>query len=79
MNDILEKVNHVFNRVLDNDQIVLTPRTTANDVEEWDSLAHIQLIVAIEKEFHIKFTTLEITKWKNIGDVCRLINEKINS
>ena len=68
-NEILAKVQTIFRDVLDNEEIVLTDETTANDIEEWDSLSHIQLIVAIEKTFGIKFTSLEIMKWKNVGEM----------
>ena len=68
-NEILAKVRTIFRDVLDNEEIVLTDETTANDIEEWDSLSHIQLIVAIEKAFGIKFTSLEIMKWKNVGEM----------
>lgn len=68
-NEILAKVQTIFRDVLDNEEIVLTDETTANDIEEWDSLSHIQLIVAIEKAFGIKFTSLEIMKWKNVGEM----------
>lgn len=68
-NEILAKVQTIFRDVLDNEEIVLTDETTANDIEEWDSLSHIQLIVAIEKAFGVKFTSLEIMKWKNVGEM----------
>lgn len=68
-NEILAKVQTIFRDVLDNEEIILTDETTANDIEEWDSLSHIQLIVAIEKAFGVKFTSLEIMKWKNVGEM----------
>lgn len=66
---VLSQVQEIFRDILDNEEIVLTDATTADDVEEWDSLSHIQLIVAIEKAFQIKFTSREILSWKNIGEL----------
>lgn len=74
---IFEKLNEIFIDVLDLDEVELTDTTNANDIEEWDSLSHIQLIVAIEKSFGIKFTSLEIMKWKNVGEMVNSIEEKI--
>ena len=66
---IYEKLNGIFRDVLDNEDIELADSTTAADIEEWDSLSHIQLIVAIEKGFGVKFTSLEIMRWKNVGEM----------
>eukprot|EP01037_Dinobryon_pediforme_P008328 gene8328-8414_t len=63
--ELLKQVNDIFIDTLDNEDIVLTYDTTANDVEDWDSLNHIQLVVAIEKHFKIRFTSHEIQSWKN--------------
>lgn len=76
METILNDLTEIFIDELDNDEITLTQDTAANDIEEWDSLSHIQLIVAIEKFYKIKFSTLEIQAWKNVGDICKLIQEK---
>ena len=67
--EIFNKLSEIFIDVLDLDEVELTDETSANDIEEWDSLSHIQLIVAIEKAFGIKFTSLEIMKWKNVGEM----------
>ena len=75
-NNILHQVEEIFRDVLDNKDITLAPDTTANDIEEWDSLTHIQLIVAIEKHFKIKFTSMEILSWKNVGEMVDCINRK---
>lgn len=75
-NEILGKVQEIFRDVLDNDEIVLTPETTADDVEDWDSLTHIQLIVGIEKEMKIKFTSKEILSWKNVSEMIDCIASK---
>ncbi|WP_462267060.1 acyl carrier protein [Mucilaginibacter sp.] len=74
---VLKQVNDIFKDVLENDDIRLTTATTVADVEEWDSLNHIQLIVAIEKHFNIRFTSAEIYAWKNIGDMCAVIVQKL--
>ena len=66
---ILDEVQAIFREVLDNEEIVLASETTADDIEEWDSLTHIQLIVAIEKHFKIKFTSKEILSWQNVGQL----------
>lgn len=75
-NEILEKVQGIFRDVLDNEDIELSFETTADDIEEWDSLSHIQLIVAIEKEFKVKFTSKEIMSWGNVGEMLDCILSK---
>lgn len=75
--EIFEKLTEIFIDVLDLDECELTDETSANDIEEWDSLSHIQLIVAIENEFKIKFTSLEIMKWANVGELINTLEEKL--
>lgn len=75
---MLQQLNRIFNEVLNNDSIVLTEKTTSNDVPEWDSLAYIELIVAIEKHFNIEFTASEIKDWENVGGMVSAIREKID-
>ena len=74
--EILKQVQDIFRDILDDEEIVLEDSTTANDVEGWDSLTHIQLIVAIEKQFKIKFTSKEILSWRNVGDMLDSIAAK---
>ena len=76
--EIFEMLNEIFIDVLDLDELELTDETSANDIEEWDSLSHIQLIVAIEKAFRIKFTSLEIMKWRNVGEMVDSMETKLN-
>lgn len=76
-NDIMNRVQEVFRDELELDDLVLTDETTADDVEEWDSLSHVQLVVALEKAFSIKFTSREILSWDNIGDLVDCIEKKL--
>jgi len=76
--EIKGSVTQIFKDVLDNDTIVLFRETTARDIEEWDSLAHINLIVAIEKEFKIKFDLMELKPLQNVGELLDIIQRKIS-
>lgn len=61
---------------IDVDDTVVTPETTASDIEEWDSLSHIRLIVAVERKFKVKFTNSEIESLKRVGDLVALVEAK---
>lgn len=74
--EILAQVQDIFRDVLDEEEIVLSNETTAHDIEEWDSLNHIRLVVAIEKHFKIKFTSKEILSWKDVGEMIGCISSK---
>ena len=75
--EILQKVNEIFWDVFDDESIIVTEETTAEDIEDWDSLTHMQLIVEIEKKYGIKFTTAEIKKAANVGEFIDIIKEKL--
>lgn len=74
--DTLKELNDIFRDVLENDNLVITRETSAADVEEWDSINHIQLIVSIEKHFKVKFSSQEILNWKNVGEMADSIDAK---
>lgn len=75
--DILNRIQKIFREELDLEDLELTDDLTADDVEEWDSLSHIQLVVAMEKAFGIKFTSREILSWDNVGDLVDCIYQKL--
>jgi acyl carrier protein len=75
--DILKRVEEIFRDELEVDDLVLTDETTADDVEEWDSLSHVQLVAAMEEAFGIEFKSREILSWENIGDLIDSIEKKL--
>ena len=75
--EILEKLNEVFHDVFDNNDIVVTEQTNANDIEEWHSLIHITLISAVEDEFDVSFDMKTVVSMKNVGDMIDAIEEQI--
>jgi len=74
---VMEKLTGIFRTVFDNEDIALRPETTANDVDGWDSLAHVNLILAVEKGFGFRFTQKELLTFKNVGDLASSIESKI--
>lgn len=77
LKEIEKNLTEVFRDVLDRDSIVFSRGTTAADIEEWDSLAHIGLLVAIEREFKISLNLVEIDALRNVGDMLDLIQRKL--
>ena len=75
--EILEKMHSIFLDELDLEELNLTEETTALDIGEWDSLSHIQLSVAFEKAFQIRFTSSEMQSWKNVGEIVDCIASKL--
>ena len=67
--EVFKTLNDIFREVLDNADIELTEKTSANDIDEWDSLSHVQLFDAIQKCFHVKITAREMLSWKNVGEM----------
>ena len=74
--EIYERLNNVFRDVFDDESIIVSESTTADDIEDWDSLEHIKLVVAVENEFGMKFNMNEVTTMKNVGDMVNIIAER---
>jgi acyl carrier protein len=74
--EIVSQIQDIFRDHLEDDSIVLADETTANDVDGWDSPMHLQLIMAIENHFKVKFTLKEILQWKNVGEMITCIQGK---
>lgn len=77
MSETLDKLNDVFQDVFDDDDITVTRETTADDVDAWDSLMHVSLMLNIEKAFGIRFATSEVAALKDIGALVDLIDSKL--
>ena len=73
---VYSKLITVFREVFDEDELNLTPQTTAEDVDGWDSLSHIRLVLAVSKAFGVKFSASEIGNLKNVGEFADLIEKK---
>ena len=71
--EIYERLNTVFRDVFDDDGIEVCETTTADDIEDWDSLEHINLVAAVEHEFGIKFTMAQVMGMKNVGEMVGII------
>jgi len=74
---IYGKLSGIFEDVFDDDSIELKPELTAKDVDGWDSLTHIRLILTVERAFKIKFSTSEIGKLQNVGELVNLIKARV--
>lgn len=76
MEEIYSRLNEVFRDVFDDDTIEVNAETTAEDIEDWDSLNHITLIDAVESEFKVRFTMGEVSGMKNVGEMAEIIKER---
>ena len=73
----LERLNKVFQDVFEDDEIQITPETTADDVEGWDSLKHVTLMIRIEKALGVKFTSAQVASLKNVEELVSLVEAKL--
>jgi acyl carrier protein len=75
--EIIKEIEPIFRDVLDQPELNLTAESNASNVEDWDSLAHVTLVGAVERRFRVKFTLAELQRLKNIGDMADLIQKKL--
>ena len=75
-NKVTVRLNEVLRDVFDNDELVISDSTTADDIEAWDSLEHISLIAAVEKAFKMRFTMKEVSGMKNVGEMINILCER---
>lgn len=74
--NVKDELQEIFRDVFDDEELELSETTTAKDIEDWDSFAQIQLIIAIEKHFKVHFQVHEVSALKNVGEMIRLIEER---
>ena len=75
--EVFTRLDEVFQDVFDNEEIHVSDETTAEDIEDWDSLEHISLIVAVENAFGIKFGMGQVTRMKNVAEIADIIFENL--
>ncbi len=74
---VFEIINEIFRDEFDDDTLVIVDETNAEDIEDWDSLAHVELVMAMEKAFSMKFSLKEVGELKNVGEMADLILRKM--
>jgi acyl carrier protein len=75
--EIQDRLTAIFRNVFDDDDLVLRPDLTANEVDGWDSLSHLRLMLSVEKAFKVKFTAAEVGRLKNVGELESLLAAKL--
>ena len=73
----LAKLTPIFQQVFEDESVVINRETTADDIDAWDSLSHINLVIAVEMEFKIRFALGELQALKNVGEMVDLIEKKL--
>jgi acyl carrier protein len=77
MNETFDRLQKIFQTVFLDDHLTISPQTSAEDFESWDSLTHVTLMVHVERTFDIQFTSSEIAAWKNVGELLQLIETRL--
>lgn len=76
--EIYNILNKIFRDIFDDDELEVTAATTSGDIEDWDSLEHINLVTSIENEFRIKFTMAQVTGMKDVGEMVDIIYDLVS-
>ena len=74
--EVFKRVNEIFQAIFDDEELVVTDETCADDIEDWDSLRHITLVSAVERAFGIKFSMKEVLEMKNVGEMADILVER---
>lgn len=77
MNDLMESIQPIFRDIFEDDELIISRETSAETIEEWDSLAHINLVTSIEQEFGVRFALGELESLQNVGEMVDLITQKL--
>ena len=77
--DILTKLTPIFRKVFEDDELVPTPEMTAEQVDLWDSMRHVRMVLAVEKALGVQFSTDEIAGLENVGALVKLVQAKLGS
>ncbi|MCR5627419.1 MAG: acyl carrier protein [Lachnospiraceae bacterium] len=75
--EIMERITEIFRDVFDDDSLIIKDETNSEDIEDWDSLEHINLVLAMEKDFGLKFNLKEVGELANVGEMADLIARKL--
>jgi len=75
--DLLSGIQDIFRDIFDEEEMIIEGKTNPDDIEDWDSLNHINIVNAIEKEFKVKFTLNELMNLKNVGDMIDIVRNKL--
>ena len=78
MNEVLDRLTEIFCEVFDNPTLTITRETTADDIEEWDSMTHMNLILMVELKFGFEFNQREVMGFKDVGDLADAIQKNLN-
>jgi acyl carrier protein len=75
--EILSKINEIFRDIFNDETLQITEQSSAKDIDEWDSLNNIQIVIAVEKKFKVRFKAADIRNWNNVGEMCDSIASQL--